>query len=157
LASEYASCPTALVDAPIAVVWGLLTEPARWGDFFDVRVRSVEPPGRAVVGQRCVGESGPRFLHLGVVFEYTRIDPQEHGLGVRVRLPLGIVVHEDLSCQAVGERQCRVNYHCNFELPSGLRGWVVRRLMRRELDDGPRDSLSRLKERAELLATPHTG
>jgi hypothetical protein len=32
----YASNPTTLVYAPIDIVWTFLTEPAGWGEFFDV-------------------------------------------------------------------------------------------------------------------------
>jgi hypothetical protein len=150
--TAYASCPTELVDAPVAVVWDLLTEPASWGTFFDVRVQVVDPPGRAAVGQRCLAESGPRFLHLRVAFEFTAIDAEKHRLGIRVRLPFGIDVQEELDCVPVAEKQCRVNYHCNFDLPAGVRGWIVRTMIRRELDEGPRDSLLRLKRAAEERA-----
>jgi len=54
-----------VVSAPIEIVRSLLTDTARWGDFFDVRITRVEPAGSAVVGQRFYGESGPRFLHIG--------------------------------------------------------------------------------------------
>ena len=52
----YASCPTVVVHAPIDIVWKLLTQPARWGDFFDLRITGVEPAGPAVIGQRFCGE-----------------------------------------------------------------------------------------------------
>ncbi len=64
-----------MVSAPIEIVWSLLTDPTRWGDFFDVRITRVEPAGSAVVGQRFYGESGPSFLHIGLKFEYTEGDP----------------------------------------------------------------------------------
>jgi hypothetical protein len=37
--------PTALVDAPVEVVWNLLTQPAEWGTFYDMRVTAVVPTG----------------------------------------------------------------------------------------------------------------
>lgn len=42
----------AVVDAPVDVVWGLLTNFAGWGSFYNVRALSVEPAGLAVVGQK---------------------------------------------------------------------------------------------------------
>ena len=54
-----------------------------------------------------------------------------------------------LSCVPIGQDQCRVNYHCGFGLPAGWRGMVARLLMRRELNSGPVDSLSRLRRAAE--------
>jgi hypothetical protein len=145
----YASCPTSIVDAPLEIVWTLLMRPERWGDFYDVRVASVEPPGSAVVGQTVFAQSGPRFLQLKLEFRFTKIDAANHELGIDVQLPFGINVREDLNCVSLGPEQCRVNYHCNFDFPAGWRGAIARSLMRRELDAGPVDSLSRLRRAAE--------
>jgi hypothetical protein len=41
------------------------------------------------------------------------------------------------------------NYHCNFGFAKGWRGAISRAIMRRNLDAGPVDSLSRLKRAAE--------
>ena len=147
----YASCPTAVVDAPVGVVWMLLTEPAGWGNFFDVRITGVEPPGAAAVGQVFYGESGPRFLRLRLKFVYTEIDAVHFRLGLDVQLPFGIAVREVLDCVPLGDSQCRVNYHCNFSVPGGWRGAIVRLVMRRKLDAGPIDSILRLKRAAERL------
>jgi hypothetical protein len=147
--ATYSACPTEIIDAPIAAVWTLLTDLAGWGTFFDVRVNHVEPTGPAAVGQRMQGESGPRMLHLGVAFEFTRIDAVEHKLDMRVQLPFGITVHEALDCIPIDARRCRVNYHCNFDFPTGWRGAIARVLLGRELREGPIDSLSRLKRAAE--------
>ena len=145
----YASCPTSIVNAPVETVWTLLTRPEGWGDFYDVRIASIEPPGAAMVGQTVFAESGPRLLHLKLEFRFTKIDAANYKLGLDVRLPFGITVSEDLSCVPLGQDQCRVNYHCDFWIPRGWRGAVVRFLMRRELDFGPADSLSRLQRAAE--------
>jgi hypothetical protein len=144
------SCPTSLVNAPIDVVWKLLMEPAGWTEFFDIRVTSIDPSGPAAVGQRIYGETGPRFLRLVVTLEYTEIDIARRTIGLNVQLPLGITVREDLSCCAVGDIQCRVNYRCNFGLPLGWRGAIARVILRRELEVGPEDSLLRLARAAEL-------
>jgi hypothetical protein len=40
-ALTHLSCPTDVVDTPIEVVWALVTDFARWGDFYDVRVEKV--------------------------------------------------------------------------------------------------------------------
>jgi hypothetical protein len=145
----YASCPTDVVNAPIDIVWSLLTHPAAWGDFFDVRAVSVDPPGSTAVGQRVHAKSGPRLLSLGLTFECTDIDAAQHRLGLNVHLPLGINVREDLECISLDSTTCRVNYHCDFRLPAGWRGAILRLVMRRELDAGPIESLSRLKRAAE--------
>jgi Polyketide cyclase / dehydrase and lipid transport len=151
LSMKYASCPTAVVDAPAEVVWRLLTDPARWGDFYDLRITSVEPPGHAVVGQRFMGMTGPSFLRLQARFEYVKIETDPFILGLEIELPFGILVHEEMDCVALNSRQCRVNYHCNFDFPGNWRGVLLRKMIGRKLDSGPADSLSRLKRAAEEL------
>ena len=153
LPPAHASCPSTVVSAPVEIVWLLLTDPARWEDFFDVRVTRVEPAGLAVIGQRFYGESGPRFLHIGLKFEYTEVNEAQHRLGLNVQLPFGITVREDLNCIPISNTRCRVNYHCNFGFAKGWRGAITRAIMRRNLDAGPVDSLSRLKRAAEQRYT----
>jgi len=144
-------CPTDIVEAPLSLVWDLLTDPGNWGDFFDIRIGRVDPPGRARVGQRCQGYSGPRFLRLQVNFEFTKIDVTRHELGLDVRLPLGVRVSEDLHCTPIDVSRCRVSYGCGFGFPAGARGLLARAIMGREVRLGPIDSLSRLKRAAETI------
>ena len=130
-------------------MWKLLTNISAWGSFFNLRVTSVEPPGLATKGQRMRGEAGPRWLHLGVSFEYTLIDETHYKLEVDAGFPLGMTVHETLDCVPFGDARCRVNYHCDFGFPDGPRGRLMRVLLSRRLKEGPADSLSRLKRAAE--------
>jgi|ERR1700678_2778052 hypothetical protein len=145
------ACPTAIVEAPIEVVWNLLLNTAEWGKFYDVRVLSVDPPGPATAGQRLIGNPGPRFLPLRLVFDFTEVDALNHRLGIDGRLPFGIRVRENMMIASIDSTRCRVNYNCDFELPTGLRGQVLWLLLRRGFDNGPADSLSRLKREAERL------
>ena len=88
-------CPTTIVNAPVEIVWTLLTRPEGWGDFYDVRIAAIEPPVPAVVGQTVFAESGPWLLHLKLKFRFTKIDAVNYKLGLDVRLPFGITVRED--------------------------------------------------------------
>ena len=158
---KYASCPTGVVNAPVEVVWTLLTHPEGWGDFYNVRITVADPAGPAVVGQTVFARSGPEFLHLKLQFRFTEIDALNYKLrfteidalnyklGFDVRFPFGVTVREDMSCIPLGQQQCRVNYHCGFGFPTGWRGAVLHFLMRRRLDSGPADSLARLQREAE--------
>ena len=105
----YSNCPTGIVDAPVEIVWGLLTRPERWGDFYNVRVTSVEPAGPAVVAQTVFAEPGPRLLHLALELPSTKIDAVKYELGPDVKLPFGVTVCEDLNCAPIGQDQCRAN------------------------------------------------
>ena len=87
---SYSSCPTTIVNAPVRVVWGLLMNPAGWGEFFDVRIIGMSPSGLATAGQKIYAESGPSFLHLKVEFRFVEIDPERHALGLDVRLPFRV-------------------------------------------------------------------
>jgi hypothetical protein len=143
------ACPTGIVEAPVGVVWKLITNLSGWGRIFDFRVTSVEPPGPAVKGQRMLGEKGPRWLHLGMSFEYRLIDETHYKLEMDARFPLGITVHEALDCVPLEDGRCRVHYHCDFGFPGGWRGQLMRILLSRGLKTSPADSLSRLKRAAE--------
>jgi len=150
--TNYMACPTEIVEAPVGVVWKLLTDISRWGSIFDFRVISVEPSGLAAQGQRMLGQKGPRWLHIGASFEYTLIDETHYQLELDVRLSAPLVrltVHEAMDCVPLEDGRCRVNYHCNFGFPSGWRGRFMRILLSRGLKEGPSDSLSRLKRAAE--------
>jgi hypothetical protein len=153
--TTYEACPTELVNAPVDVVWRLLTNLSGWGDFYDVRVNRVDPVGPATVGQLMSGESGPRWLHVKVSFRFTNIDPTSHKLEFDVTLPFSVSVHEDLDCVPLDDGRCRVNYHCNFSFPQGWRGAAIRALLGSELRDGPADSLQRLKRAAEAAHRGH--
>ncbi len=148
---KYASCPISIVNAPVELVWKLLTRPEGWGSFYDVRINAVDPAGPAVVGQTILAESGPQLLHLKLQFRFVEIDAVNFRLGLHMQLPLGITVRENLTCFPLGLEQCRVNYHCGFGFPTGWRGAVMYFCLRRELDTGPVESLSRLQREAERL------
>jgi Polyketide cyclase / dehydrase and lipid transport len=147
---SYASCPTAIVNVPVDIVWALLTDPAGWGHVFDVRINSVDPPGRAVAGQKIAGETGPRLFHLKLVFLVIETDAERHRLVMDIKLPFGIAVREDLKCTPLDADHCRVDYQCDFNFPKGWRGALTRMLLNREMSAGHVDSLSRLKRAAEL-------
>jgi hypothetical protein len=154
---KYASCPTGVVNAPVEVVWTLLTHPEGWGDFYNVRITAADPAGPAVVGQTVFAQSGPEFLHLKLQFRFTEIDALNYKLGFDARFPFGVTVREDMSCIPLGQQQCRVNYHCGFGFPTGWRGAVLHFLMRRRLDSGPADSLARLQREAERFYAESSG
>jgi hypothetical protein len=121
-----------------------------------MRITAVDPDGPAVMGQAVFAESGPRLLHLKLQFRFVEIDGLNYKLGLDARLPFGVNVREDLTCVPLGQEQCRVNYNCGFGFPTGWRGAVVHYFIRRQLDSGPADSLTRLQREAERLHAKST-
>jgi len=122
----YASCPTAVVNAPVGHVWALLVAPAGWGSVFDMRVTNIDPPGPAAAGQEVRGETGPEILHLKLRFRIQEIDPDRYRLRLGVDLPFGLVVDEDLRCTPLDDTHCRVSYNCDFHFPPSWRGTLLR-------------------------------
>lgn len=98
---------------------------------FNIRIKCVDPAGRAVVGQNIYGESGPWFMHLKLEFQDIEVDAAHHRIRLKVRLPFGMTVHEDLNCIPFTQDQCRVSYRCEFGSRIGWRGAIARVLMRR--------------------------
>jgi hypothetical protein len=142
-------CPADVIKAPIDVVWRLLTTPARWGDFFDATILSVDPPGTATAGQRITLLSGRWPLRFRLAFKFIEVSATEHSLRLEIRLPFGIINNEHLTCTEVGAAECRVAYHCNFDFPAGVRGALLAESLRGAFQRGPADSLARLKRAAE--------
>jgi hypothetical protein len=85
-ARTHLACPTAIVNAPIDVVWGLLMNTGGWGQFYDLRVMSVDPPGPAAPGQRLIGVPGRGLLPFRITFDFTEVDPVRHRLGFDGRI-----------------------------------------------------------------------
>lgn len=149
---KFSSCPTEIVDAPIERVWGLLTNPAGWGDFYDVNILKVVPLGPAHAGQLVIGGwSDP--ITPKIRFEFLAVDHSAHRLRFDVFMPFGITVREDMVCTPIGHDKCRVTYGCHFEFTAGWRGRFVRWILKKELVAGPADSLARLKRAAEKTPT----
>ena len=53
---------------------------------------------------------------------------------------LEFMVREDMKLMEIDDARCRVNYNCDFTLPTGLRGAILRRTFGRSFDTGPADS-----------------
>jgi polyketide cyclase/dehydrase/lipid transport protein len=149
---DHVSCPVAVVAAPRDLVWGVLTDPAGWGDFYDVRIKDVNPPGAARVGQKVRAETGPPFLHSTVEFEFLAVEHQKGGLAMAIRLPFGISVREEVDCTPLSDESCRVRCNCAFGVSARWPS-LLRPLLRRAFDRGAEDSLRRLKRFAEMRHT----
>jgi Polyketide cyclase / dehydrase and lipid transport len=103
-------CPAESVRAPVAVVWGLLMDPAGYGGFLDLTVERVEPAGPAIAGQRFAGWTRAMCRRWQVEGEVVEVDPVRHRIRFRTALPLGIVGDNHLSCTPAGADNCILRF-----------------------------------------------
>jgi Polyketide cyclase / dehydrase and lipid transport len=103
-------CPADRVEAPVEVVWGLLMNPATYGDFLDLTVDRVEPTGPAVAGQRFVGWTRALCRRWWVDGEVVEVDPAKHRIRFRMKLPLGIISNNHLSCVRTDAASCILRF-----------------------------------------------
>lgn len=103
-------CPTAVVAAPVEVVWANLVEWERYSDWADVQVDRKEPQGPATVGQTIYfsGKALGRTLHF--MFKVEEVNPEKHQLGVHAFFPLGLQEKAHIACYPIDAATCRVQY-----------------------------------------------
>lgn len=102
------TCPMATVDAPVEQVWRLL-DPSRFDLWWEARTVSIVPEGPAQAGQRVVARLGPlpgARIHLTV----ESVQPEKHQLDLLTRFPLGITIHNHITCTPLGDQQTRVSF-----------------------------------------------
>jgi hypothetical protein len=109
----------------------LLTDPSDWDAFIDFRSVEEIPAGSAKVGQVFTGESEPKLFGLRAAFRLLEIDESRRRLAFDVKLPLGVLVHEDLFCVSVNAGRCLVIYGCTCGSPAAWFGAVVQLMMSR--------------------------
>ena len=103
-------CPADIVAAPVEVVWDLLNQPARYGEWWDVRVERVEPEGPAVPGQHIYVTSRALGKRWDVRFVVKTVNAARHQIQFDVTLPLSIVDHVTITCTPINAESCRAQY-----------------------------------------------
>ncbi len=98
-------CPAAVVDAPVKVVWELLTNPNQYG-WMDGRVIRIDPEGKATAGQTVT----LRVSGLKVTLVVLEVDEHAKRIGLRFNLPFGMAVEPHISCAPLDAATCRVQY-----------------------------------------------
>ena len=105
-------CPTAVVTAPVEMVWGNLVQWERYSEWFDrsLHVERSEPEGPATVGQTIyfAGKAFGRTWHF--IFKVEEINPERHQLGLHAFFPLGLQMKPHISCTPIEATTCRVQY-----------------------------------------------
>lgn len=102
-------CPAAIVAAPVDVVWSLI-QPERLSLWIDGQVDAPIPVGAATVGMTFSATSPAMGRKWHSYFTIEKVNHEKHQLGMHVRFPFGMQLHEHLSCTPIDERSCRVQY-----------------------------------------------
>ncbi|HEU5200562.1 MAG TPA: SRPBCC family protein [Ktedonobacterales bacterium] len=103
-------CPSAVVAAPAEVVWSLLMRPETYDLWADAHIERVTPEGPAVPGQ-VISASSPAFgKRWDVRLEIGQINAEKRQIDVTTTLPLGIQVHNHITCAPLDERSCRLQF-----------------------------------------------
>jgi hypothetical protein len=103
-------CPTAVVAAPVEVVWENLVQWERYARWADVRVERVEPEGPITVGQTIhfTGKALGRTWRF--IFKVEAVDPERRQLGLHVFFPFGLQEKPHIACDPIDATSCRVQY-----------------------------------------------
>jgi hypothetical protein len=103
-------CPSEIVQAPVEIVWDLLTNPAGYGQFWDFTVERVEPQGPAAPGQLIAGWSRALCRRWRIEGEILKVDAERHEIRFLMSLPFGIIGDNRLLCTRVDERSCSLRF-----------------------------------------------
>lgn len=103
-------CPAAVVQAPAAVIWDLIADPAHLNTWIDGQVVQVDPPRPATPGQRWTIHSPAMGRTWKVRALVELVDADAHRLGTSWVFPLGIRLQEVISIASVDAVTSRVQY-----------------------------------------------
>ncbi len=105
-----AVCPTAIVAAPVELVWRNLVQWERYSEWADVQVVRSEPEGPASAGQTIyfAGKAFGRILHF--IFKVEEVNPERHQLGLHAFFPFGLQEKAHIACTPIDATTCRVQY-----------------------------------------------
>jgi ligand-binding SRPBCC domain-containing protein len=105
-----ATCPTAVIEAPIERVWNMLSQPSTYDQWWDAQTRTIAPEGAAHAGQLIHA----RTIELGKTWDVRivveGVDALRHTLDLTTRGPLGITVRNHIVCTAVDASRTRVSF-----------------------------------------------
>jgi uncharacterized protein YndB with AHSA1/START domain len=103
-------CPIDTIDAPIERVWSYISLPSNYAFWWDAQTRSIDPKGPAVPEQVIHAQSGAfgRQWNVKIVIEAVELD--DHRIHLTTTLPLGITIHNHITCLLLDSTHCRVSF-----------------------------------------------
>lgn len=98
-------CPTEVIHAPVERVWHLLTDPRQLAQWSGAKLDE---------GPECPLRAGDRFIlrkrRMRISFQVLDANALQH-LRLYIRLPFGIVNHEQVQLTALSTTACRVTFN----------------------------------------------
>ena len=89
-------------------MWTLLSEPANYALWWDAQTRSIRPEGPATPGQRIDAQTRAlgKLWTVNIIVE--AVDQARRQLHLRTSLPLGITVHNHITCAPLADALARL-------------------------------------------------
>jgi len=103
-------CPLATIHAPVERVWNFLSEPANYALWWDAQTRSIVPTGSAKPGQKIHAQTRALGKQWNVYVIVESIDEAKRQIHLTTLLPLGITVHNHITCAPLDNASCRVSF-----------------------------------------------
>jgi uncharacterized protein YndB with AHSA1/START domain len=107
---SFTTCPIAEVHAPIERVWAYLAQPSNYALWWDAETTAIIPEGPVRPGQKILGRTRALAREWPVTVLVRHVDEAHHALELTTTLPLGITVHNHISCTPAGSASCRVAF-----------------------------------------------
>ena len=103
-------CPIATIHAPLERVWAFLSEPANYALWWDAQTRSITPDDHALAGQRIYAQTKAlgKWWDVNIIIE--AVNDAKHQLDLTTKLPLGITVHNHITCTALDSANAQVSF-----------------------------------------------
>jgi len=104
------TCPIVTVHASAEQVWNLLSEPERYALWWDVQTRAITPEGPAQPGQRIRATTREFGREWEANITVEQVDEAKRSLQLTTQLPLGITIHNHITCTPLDSATCRVSF-----------------------------------------------
>jgi hypothetical protein len=88
----------------------MLSEPESYANWWDATTRSIVPRGTATPGQVICTKSAAFGRNWDVTIRVEAVDAARRHLDLTTALPLGITVHNHITCTPVDESACQVSF-----------------------------------------------
>jgi uncharacterized protein YndB with AHSA1/START domain len=100
-----------MISAPVERVWALLSDPALYEQWQDVKIRSIQLEGTIQPGQKIIGHSskfGTQWVHI--TLQIGEVDEARHRVELTTTFSIGLQVHNHIQCAVVNPSTCRVQF-----------------------------------------------